>query len=213
MAIEIFEHDFPCSEQRVFAVNLHETRITVTVTANASVARRWIHATRYFYRSFLDRLVVGLGVQWTPGPRDNPADTLQLCVGRRCLIYQLAQADYVPRALRTFLLNPCYTFVGFWNHSDRRRLEISEYDLQMLRDPLDLRIYAETNDGESLAKAPVEEIIEECLGYSGVELKRQVSLSDWDDEFLSDDQVLQATLDARCAFLIGKNIKAWRFSR
>ncbi|XP_054820540.1 uncharacterized protein LOC129319481 [Prosopis cineraria] len=209
MAITICELPAPCSHRR-FHVNLDGTEISVTVTATASVVRRWINAVTYFNRHYLSRLIVGLGVQWTPGDRDAPADTLQLCVGRRCLVYQLSHSTYAPKLLRRFLLNPYYTFVGFWNHSDRTKLAISKHHLHMLKDPLDIREYVETDDGESLHRASVEEIVRECLGIDGVRVRPEISMSDWDVMYLSSEQVLQATLDAHCAFMIGKNIGAWR---
>ncbi|GAU50478.1 hypothetical protein TSUD_409630 [Trifolium subterraneum] len=149
---------------RDYTVNLHGNEIIVTVTSVASVVRKWLNAALFFRRSYIqqNRLIVGLGVQWTPGGRDPPADTLQLCIGRRCLIFQLAHATYVPRILRNFLRNRNYTFVGFWNHSDRRKLKSPELQLEMYRDPLDLRLYAvaeDEDDDENLAGASVDEIV------------------------------------------------------
>ncbi|KAL5164572.1 Endoplasmic reticulum oxidoreductin-1 [Glycine soja] len=37
--------------------------------------------------------------------------------------------------------------------------------LEMVRDPLDLRRYAKTKDGDDLTQALVKEIIEKCLGF------------------------------------------------
>ncbi|KAI4335003.1 hypothetical protein L6164_013692 [Bauhinia variegata] len=212
MVIRIVECARSYANRRDFIVDLHGTHIDVTVTANAYVVKKWITSTLYLRRQELHHLVVGLGVQWTPGWRETPADTLQLCVGRRCLIFQLAYADYVPNVLRRFLSDNRFTFVGFYNHSDRLKLMISKHRLEMARDPLDLRFYAESEDEESLKFASVEEIVKECLGFDGVRLRREISMSNWDVEFLSDDQVLQACLDAHCAFEIGKNIGAWRIS-
>ncbi|RDX71586.1 putative 3'-5' exonuclease R431, partial [Mucuna pruriens] len=186
----------------VYTVDLAGTYITVTVTASASVIKRWISSTLYFSRHFvyLQRLVVGLGVQWTPGGSDPPPDTLQLCVGRRCLIVQLRQADGVPESLRTFLNDPSHTFVGFWNYSDRKKLKYSEHELEMRRDPVDLRRCI-----ENLTQASVEEIVEKCLGYRVLQ-RREISMSAWYHECLSNDQVAYATVDAHCAFLIGYSI-------
>ncbi|KAI9081163.1 hypothetical protein K1719_036922 [Acacia pycnantha] len=211
MAFTIDELDAQPSH-RLFNANLDGTNIEVTVTDKAAVVRRWIGTTNYFRRVFHGRVVVGLGVQWTPGDTDPPADTLQLCVGCRCLVYQLSNSLNVPVSLRRFLLDSGNTFVGFWNHSDRRKLQISDHRLQMLRDPLDMRNYAQTDDGESLETATIERIVEEHLGVRGVPISREISISDWDDVNLSDEQVLQVTLDAYCAFDIGKNIRAWRLN-
>ena len=78
----------------------------------------------------------------------------------------------------------------------------------MVRDPLDLRRYAKTEDGDDLTQASVEEIVEKCLGFD-VEQRSEISMSDWNDEYLSDDQIAYATIDARCAFLIGRKSRAW----
>ncbi|KAJ1414316.1 Ribonuclease H-like superfamily [Sesbania bispinosa] len=198
------------SKHVIYTVNLHGREIMVTVTSAASVVRRWLSATLYFRRYYhhLNRLVVGLGVQWTPGGPDPLADTLQLCVGRRCLIFQLARSNTVPRILRKFLRNADHTFVGFWNHLDRHKLETCEHCFEMSRNPLDLRLHAVTDDDEDLSRASVPEIVQRCLGYE-VEQSREISMSNWGKKRLSDDQVVYACVDAHCAFLIGRNIRAW----
>ncbi|CAJ1963140.1 unnamed protein product [Sphenostylis stenocarpa] len=182
----------------VYTVYLAGDYINVTVTSSASVVKRWLSSTLHFGRHYvyLNRLVVGLGVQWTPGGYDPPPDTLQLCVGRRCLIFQLAFVDGVPESLRTFLKNPDHTFVGFWNHSDRRKLEYSEYELEMYTDPLDLRLVY-----DNLIQASVEEIVDNCLGFR-VFQPREISMSRWSVSYLSNKQVAYAAVDAYCAFLI-----------
>jgi len=54
---------------RHYTVNIHENEIKVTVTAVASVIRRWISTTLFlFRRRYLQPncLVAGLDIQWTP---------------------------------------------------------------------------------------------------------------------------------------------------
>ncbi|XP_061350307.1 uncharacterized protein LOC133295483 [Gastrolobium bilobum] len=188
----------------IYTVDFHGNEINVTVTAKASVVRKWLSTTLFFRRRdlFENRFVVGLGVQWTPGGRelpDPPADTLQLCVGSRCLIFRLR----VPLILRKFLLNPNHTFVGFWNSLDRNKLESSEHRLRMYEDPIDLRRHV----GEDLRQASVRDIVEDVLGYE-VERGTEISRSNWGKVILSHKQVRYATVDAYCAFLIGKLIRA-----
>ncbi|TKY72478.1 DNA repair endonuclease [Spatholobus suberectus] len=67
------------------------------------------------------------------------------------------------------------------------------------------------DNGESLARASVDEIVGKCLGFR-VEQRREISVSEWYDDYLSDDQVAYATVDAYCAFLIGRNIRAWQLN-
>jgi hypothetical protein len=84
----------------------------------------------------------------------------------------------------------------------------------MYKDPVDLRHYAQAEyddeDGD-LARASVEEIVEKCLGYE-IEQSGEIAISDWDDKVLSGKQVVYASVDAYCAFRIGKNVKAWSLS-
>ncbi|KAJ1414317.1 Ribonuclease H-like superfamily [Sesbania bispinosa] len=111
--------------------------------------------------------------------------------------------------LREVLWNPGHTFAGFWNHSDSQKLEACEHYFEMSKNPLDLRLHAVTDDyDEDLACASVPEIVEKCLGYE-VEQRSEISMSNWSKERLSDDQVVYACVDAHCAFLIGRNIRAW----
>ncbi|OAY56155.1 uncharacterized protein LOC110612370 [Manihot esculenta] len=195
----------PC-DFRLYSVQFFDTPIEVTVTSSATVVRKWLRTTLFLRRRYLGRLVVGLGVQWTPP--NTAADTLQLCVGSRCLIIQLSLAATVPLILRRFLLDSNTTFVGIWNGSDEKKLWMTEHELRVHR-LVDLRRYVRTRDGESLARASVERIVEEHLGYKGVRLERDISMSDWDVENLSYEQVLQACIDAHVAFEIGKDLRAW----
>ncbi|XP_039827128.1 uncharacterized protein LOC120688827 [Panicum virgatum] len=85
--------------------------IQTTVTTRPAIVRRWVYGTLWLQRRRLrssSGLTVGLGVQWAPPFHRLPAGDeprpgmLQLCVGNRCLIFQLALAggDAVPQILR-----------------------------------------------------------------------------------------------------------------
>ncbi|KAL7178328.1 hypothetical protein ACSBR2_031475 [Camellia fascicularis] len=203
----------PFLNHQTFIINFNGARIATTVTSTPSVVRKWLRTTLCHRRRILHHLVVGLGVQWLPGYRTNPAATLQLCVGRRCLIFQLLHSDSVPNLLRRFLLNPRNTFVGLWNHSDADKLLNSKHALGMFREPLDLRQHAFSKvNGRSLEQASRETIVEEYLGYRGVRFDDQIGRSEWDNKDLSSMQVLQACVDSYISFLIGKDLKAWEIS-
>lgn len=195
--IEVSRH------RRTYEVNFFGTTITTTVTSTPSVMRRWLFGAIYrLRRRGFNPSVVGMGVQWRPSGNDYAA-TLQICIGRLCLIIQLFRTDTVPNILRRFLLDESYTFVGFWNYCDAWRLEKCEHGLEMARRPLDMRLFVEKKDGRSLRRASFETIVEECLGYRGVGLDRAICMSNWEDYVLSEDQVSQATVDAYVAFLMG----------
>ncbi|KAG7624950.1 Ribonuclease H-like superfamily [Arabidopsis thaliana x Arabidopsis arenosa] len=144
------------------------------------------------------------------GYYDPPADTLQLCVGNRCIIIQLSHCDRVPRVLHNFLAYPDYTFVGVWNSQDARKLERSRHQLE-IDDLLDLRKYVEDSSGRrSMRGCSFEVIVEECLGYRGVRLDREISMSDWSAYELCDDQILQASIDAHVCFKLGVKYRLWK---
>ncbi|KAL6990113.1 hypothetical protein U1Q18_015861 [Sarracenia purpurea var. burkii] len=202
----------PSPNHRRFIVNFHGARIATTVTSVSSVVRKWLRTTLYRHARHRHHLVVGLGVQWSPdvfSGDNSPAATIQLCVGCRCLIFQLIHSDTVPKFLRRFLVNPSHTFVGMWNHSDANKLLNSKHELLMDRQPLDLRLHAVSQfTGASLCRESMETIVRECLGCE-VPFQRWISMSNWDDEELDDMQVLQACVDAYTSFMIGVDLRAW----
>ncbi|EXC30708.1 hypothetical protein L484_027883 [Morus notabilis] len=62
----------------------------------------------------------------------NPIVTLQLCVGRRCLIFQLLYAHSIPSSLHEFLRNNNYRFVGVRIIDDVKKLD-TDYALLVTR--------------------------------------------------------------------------------
>ncbi|KAJ4836088.1 hypothetical protein Tsubulata_029654, partial [Turnera subulata] len=180
---------------RTYLVDLSDHRsFYTTVTATPSVVRRWISQTIHYHRRHLSRLVVGLGVQWNPSSVGSAAATLQLCVGCRCLIFQLHQANYVPQSLRRFLEHPRNTFVGVWNHMDAGMLLESRHKLRVGR-IVDLRHVAGARMGMS-RKVSMERLTEVVLGLSGVEKDGKIGRSNWEKYWLSHEQVKYAGADA-----------------
>ncbi|KAH7843995.1 hypothetical protein Vadar_023240 [Vaccinium darrowii] len=89
-----------------FTIDFHGTPFTTTLTSTPKVVRKWLQTTLHRNPCHRHHLVVGLGVQWRPDyypGHESPAATLQLCVGRRCLIFQLLHSPTVPNLLRRFL--------------------------------------------------------------------------------------------------------------
>ncbi|KAG7581672.1 Ribonuclease H-like superfamily [Arabidopsis suecica] len=139
---------------------------------------------------------------------DPPADTLQLCVGNKCIIIQLGHCDQVPNSLRTFLTDPETTYVGVWNSQDAGKLAISKHQLQIGK-LLDVRQYVNDSRGKSMRGCSFEEIVEECMGYPGVRLDPAISMSDWSVYVLDRDQVLQASIDVHVCHLLGVLARLW----
>ncbi|XP_010499002.1 PREDICTED: uncharacterized protein LOC104776602 [Camelina sativa] len=139
---------------------------------------------------------------------DSPADTLQLCVGNKCLIIQLGYCEQVPNSLRSFLKDPETTFVGVWNSQDARKLAICCHQLE-IGQLLDIRRYVNDSWGRSMRGCSFEEIVEEVMGYQGVRLDPEISMSDWTAYDLDDDQILQASLDAYVCHQLGVWARLW----
>ncbi|KAL3637096.1 hypothetical protein CASFOL_019395 [Castilleja foliolosa] len=77
--------------------------VYTTVTHDPTTVSQWISDITSLYGH---RLIVGLDIEWRPNisrHQQNPAATLQLCVGRCCLIYQLIHSPYFPLRLIKFL--------------------------------------------------------------------------------------------------------------
>ncbi|PAN09294.1 hypothetical protein PAHAL_2G006700 [Panicum hallii] len=187
--------------------------VQTTVTARLAIVRRWLYTTLWLQRRRLHSssgLTAGLGVQWTPpfgrrlpaGAEPRP-DTLQLCVGNRCLIFQLARAasGAVPQILRRFLADARVTFAACNVESDRRKLR-AHHGLQV-RSALELRAAAPRGMGN----ASMATVAERLLGMRGLEKPGKVGASRWDAPRLSRKQVRYAAADAYVSCRLGVHFR------
>ncbi|KAM0827621.1 hypothetical protein ACQ4PT_068073 [Festuca glaucescens] len=191
---------------RIYEVRVAgHTTVTTTVTAHPGVTRRWVYTTLWRYRRRLRSgagLTVGMGVQWTPsfrrlgdgaGPRPG---TLQLCCGRRCLVFQIAQVDSAaPAVLNRFMYDARVAFVAYNVRSDCRKLR-DYHGLEVWR-PQELRAVT------GMGNASMERMAEQVLGWRGVKKTKSVGTSKWDSRRLSEKQVAYASIDACISHCIG----------
>ncbi|GFP85640.1 werner syndrome-like exonuclease, partial [Phtheirospermum japonicum] len=88
-------------------------------------------------------LTVGLDIEWRPSFKryiNNPAATLQLCVDRRCLIFQLIHASSIPKLLVDFPANPNHTFIGIGIDQNLNLEKLEEdYEFGFRTNTVDLR--------------------------------------------------------------------------
>ncbi|CAN6196640.1 unnamed protein product [Urochloa humidicola] len=181
--------------------------VQTTVTARPAVARRSLWRQRRRLHSAAG-LTVGLGVQWTPpfrfrrrlpaGAEPRPG-TLQLCVGNRCLVFQIARAGggAVPQILRRFLADGRVTFAAYNVESDRRKLR-AHHGLEV-ESALELRGAA-----AGMGTASMAAMADWLLGIRhGVDKPALVSTSKWDGASLSREQVRYATVDAYISCRLG----------
>ncbi|XP_019165704.1 PREDICTED: Werner Syndrome-like exonuclease [Ipomoea nil] len=195
-----------------FDVYFYDDRIQTLVTHEPHKVVDWIAKIEYIHRHRLDRLIVGLDVEWRPNTaryQNNPVATLQLCVGRRCLIFQLLYCCHIPFELADFLSHPDYTFVGVGIHNDIQKL-VEDYDLEV-NNAVDL-CYLAANDSNdrSLRNVGLKDL---AMIYLGAEMSkpRRVRLSRWDQSWLTEEQIQYACVDAFVSFEIGRVLEASEF--
>ncbi|KAH0855631.1 hypothetical protein HID58_004021 [Brassica napus] len=124
--------------------------------------------------------------------------TLMLCVGTSCLIIQLSHCKRVPDIIPRFLTDPNTTFVGIRNCQDAKRLARTRHQLE-IGELLDARMYVVDSQGRSLRVVRLRRLLR-MYGFRGVKLDRGISRSDWSVEYLSNDQILQVSVDAYVCF-------------
>ncbi|OVA11290.1 3'-5' exonuclease domain [Macleaya cordata] len=206
MSIGIEDYDYFSSDiQQGYSVKFYDDQVTTIVTENASAVDDWISRIYRDFNSILNHLIVGLDIEWRPTFNRNTrykVAILQLCVGRRCLIIQLLYADYIPRSLVQFLGNPSFTFVGVGIDDDVQKL-VADYGLEVAN-TADLRISAANRfNMKQLKNAGLKTLAEMVLGEE-IEKPRRITTSNWSVDYLNDDQILYACLDAYVSFKIGR---------
>ncbi|RCV27252.1 hypothetical protein SETIT_5G310100v2 [Setaria italica] len=180
-----------------------------TLTKSGGVVESWLDETYRIHRRCRHPLVVGLDVEWRPAREPGPVAVLQLCVDRRCLVFQILRADYVPDALADFLADRRFSFVGVGIRDDAARLR-DGYGLEVPH-AVDLRRLAARALGRpELRRAGLAALVREVMGVR-MEKPHHVRVSAWDKRMLTEDQFKYACADAfvsmevawRCGILLG----------
>ncbi|XP_058077610.1 3'-5' exonuclease-like [Magnolia sinica] len=186
----------------IYTVYINNRSIITTVTNVASVVESWLHE---IYNIHGTHLIVGLDVEWRPTFQRNVTSKvalLQLCVGSRCLIFQLIHANRIPRSLRDFLADGSFGFVGVGIKNDVEKLE-DDYDLTV-GCAVDLRSMAATKfHSNELRSAGLTNLASYILDLDVVK-PSQITLSNWESSWLTINQVKYACVDAYLSFEIGK---------
>ncbi|KAF5474650.1 hypothetical protein F2P56_006533, partial [Juglans regia] len=209
MAISIFDHELPFDTHNLYDVSFDSDQIRTLLTRCPSMVDSWISDIYRIHRRGLQRLVVGLDLEWRPSFNrhvQNPVATLQLCVGRHCLIFQLIHAPYIPQSLVDFLGRTDFTFVGVGIKSDVEKL-LDDYGLEVAY-VVDLQLLAVEELGTmQLRNAGLMQLAWEVLGKQ-IEKPRNITMSRWDNEWLTCAQVQYACLDAFLSLEIGRHLNA-----
>ncbi|PHT56243.1 hypothetical protein CQW23_04729 [Capsicum baccatum] len=211
MSVRIKDYQLTCNSHKQYDVIFDDTEIETIVTRDPAQVCSWINETEETNQCRLHRLIVGFDIEWRPnfypGAGQNPVATLQLCVGTRCLIYQIIHAPSIPWRLRNFLNDDDYRFVGVGIENDAKKL-LNDYGIE-LSDKVDLREWAaEELDNDNLRSAGLRDLVREVVGTQ-IFKPKSVTLSAWDERWLSLDQICYACLDAYLSFEVGRLLSSW----
>ncbi|KAK6124937.1 hypothetical protein DH2020_041319 [Rehmannia glutinosa] len=192
MKTEIRDYRLPVYSHKLYRVILDDVdEIKTLVTNDATMVTAWLINTEKLNRRVLDRLIVGLDIEWLPyfyNNMEHPVATLQLSVGKSCLVLQILHALAIPLGLSGFLANSNYTFVGVGIEEDVRKLR-NDYGLEVAN-TIDLRSWAAYKLGRAeLRNVGLKALTKEVLGVE-IEKPQNVRLSRWDNRVLTEDQVI-----------------------
>ncbi|TVU34067.1 hypothetical protein EJB05_15892, partial [Eragrostis curvula] len=193
-------------------VHFNNTTIRTMVTKDYKAVADFIQEVRGDHR---EHLVVGLDTEW----RDQyfPSEwrtrkrtaLIQLCVGTRCLVYQIYQAKNVyPKILKEFLECPHCKFIGADVENDTTRLT-NDFGIYV-RNAVDLQpIGIRMNIGSKEWKPSLERLAKELLHADMDKKKKNKLHANWDLEVLTDEHIAYAAIDAFASAELAKpmNIK------
>ncbi|CAL4961532.1 unnamed protein product [Urochloa decumbens] len=188
-------------EDGTAVVSFDEDCIDTTLTDSGDVVEWWLAET---YRMHRRGHVAGLDVEWRPALTQSPVAVLQLCVGHRCLVFQILRADRVPAMLAAFLADPRFTFVGVGVRDDAAKLRAG-YALRVAN-AVDLRrLAADATGRPELLRAGLQALAWQVMGVQ-MEKPYHVRTSAWDAPVLSDDQLMYACADAFASYEVGRRL-------
>ncbi|CAO2170876.1 unnamed protein product [Urochloa humidicola] len=177
------------------------TTIRTTVTNSGDAVKRYLREVCKHGQS----LLVGLDTEWRViRSGEHRMAVLQLCVGQRCLVFQIVHADCIPAVLREFLANPDHIFAAVGVDNDVDRL----YDdcKLVVANAVDLRgVAADVLDRPGLRRAGLKTLAREVMGVH-VDKNKDVTCSDW-SRTLSMVQVRYACIDVFVSYEIGRLLR------
>ena len=207
MTITIHDHELGLDTHNYYDVTFFNDKINTLVTATPYYVNQWISRIERIHSRRLHNLVVGLDIEWRPNQNtnmENQVAVLQLCVGRRCLIFQIMHAHFTPKSLLKFLSNPNYIFVCVGVNNDVSKLW-RDYRIKVGR-TADLRALAvQAFNANELKTAGLKGLTRWVLGKDFAKPK-YVTMSRWDNGWLTLAQVQYACVDAFLSFEIGRSL-------
>lgn len=180
--------------------------IETAVTPKAGTAEFWIRDICYVHRRRINKqeLVVGLDTEWCLPSSENghqKVAILQLCVGRRCLIFQLCHKNGIPSALVEFHGDKRITFVGKEIANDATKL-LQDYGLLVAKVKDVSHMAAKKYKDCAYLRFRLSKLVFDILNV-GMEKPREITMSEWDKQVLSQKKIQYAAIDGFVSFKLG----------
>ncbi|PIA61003.1 hypothetical protein AQUCO_00300492v1 [Aquilegia coerulea] len=199
------------SDHKCYDITIFNDQIHTLVTHDAHMLEHYLYDILSDKHNQEDRskgrLIIGLDIEWCPSfnrNNENPPAILQLCVGKRCCIFQLSSAPEIPETLGMILNLSDIKFVGVGIQRDVEKL-IRFYNLRVANFVELGPLAAEKFKRDELRNDGLKDLAKEVLGLV-IDKPRRVTLSRWDAAVLATDQIQYASVDAYLSYEIGKKL-------
>jgi len=187
----------------VYTVKCLDEIIYTTVTSDWDEVDSWVDRVRKRMPCRLRNFIVGFGIQWQPYTRSTansaPIATIQICVKKSCLIYQLLDDKHsIPTSLRNLLESDIKFAVARFNVdqlmlSSQLGIHIEDY-IEVSRHP---------SNGNQYSMEDMARMFLDFDGYPGEMKPTDIGRSNWEEEELSMAQVMYAAVDAFVSLRLG----------
>jgi hypothetical protein len=185
----------PMDQEKTFMVGGNE--ILVTVTSSTTTVEHFLRDGKES-----KTLIVGLDTEWFESDRKKIA-LIQICVGKKCLLFKVGHAGIIPDDLKSFLADENHVFVGVAIANDLDRLR--EGHQIELSNKVELQAMVPfIIPGKHWDNVPSLATLAQVLLGMRVEGKgTALRYKDWDNELLTDSQIHYACTDVVVPYMIG----------
>eukprot|EP00803_Ostreobium_quekettii_P004580 evm.model.scf_431.2 EVM.evm.TU.scf_431.2 scf_431:19805-21680(+) len=158
-------------------------------------------------KSMKDR-VVAIDLEWKARDPDSLVALMQLATSTFCLLVRTCQFNFeLPQCIRTFLIDPSITLLGFgWDSSDDDKLALS---FNMVKGNFGRFLDLQTAIRElAYPTIGIAALTEAVMGTAPKKSKK-VTMSNWEKYMLNPYQILYGSWDVFMCGLVLRQLRHW----